>query len=1647
MHGIGRIQRDCKRRSGGGGGGQHMPATITRRTVAAGDSPLVSTVTADSFCKDGRKISVGDCALFKPPHDSPPFIGIIRRLTLGQDNNLQLGLNWLYRPAELKLGKGILLDTTPNEIFYSFHRDEIPAASLLHPCKVAFLPKGAELPTGTSSFVCRRVYDIQNKCLWWLTDQDFINELQEEVDQLLYKTRAEMHATVQPGGRSPKPMNGPMSSSQLKPGSDNAQSSVTSFPPQVKGKKRERGEQGSESIKRERSVKPDDSESILKSEISKITEEGGLVDNEGAAKLVQLMQPDRLDRKMDLISRSMLASVVAATDKFDCLDRFVQLKGLPVLDGWLQDVRKGRIVEFSNSKDGDKPVEEFLLVLLRALDKLPVNLQALQMCNIGRSVNHLRQHKNIEIQRKARSLVDTWKKRVEAEMNVIDAKSGSNQAVTWTSRSRLPEASHSGNKNPVGSSDATKSLVTQFSASKTTSIKPTSVETSIKSESLSPGPIKQASSPSSGKVGPPRVSAVGYCDVHLAKEDKSSSSSQSHNHSQSFSGKEDARSSTAVSMSSIKISNGGSRHRKSTNGGHGSSVSGGQKESPTNRNSSLHRNPTTEKLPQSALSGEKTVHVPAVEGSSHKLIVKISNKGRSPARSASGGSYEDPTIMSSRASSPVLSEKNDQPDRNSKEKTDAYRSNVTFDVNGESWQSTVLKDVLTGSDEGDGSPVAIPEEERSKTVGGDRKSAEVAKAASSSSGSELKSAKLHEASFSSMNALIESCVKYSEANTSMSLSDAVGMNLLASVATEEMSKSERVSPSISPQGESPSGEETGTGDELKSKSSPLVSSSGDLIGQNDGDGNGGKEKQLIAASTSLSEGKLHAYKSAVTEFTGDRRPTSSPSKEKTTGECFNSSCIGSQTAGDLKSDVNEKLGEMEKSAASPCSLAEKTSDGEQSKQFQEGKVVSTKTFDGVLDAELDGHGSSIVKDKVTNALISMEDLKRPVEVSASKFEGDHKNEVSRVLGVASTELKPASIVAKAEPTEGSDKEELQPTGFSRDSVARQGGQPDKIDAKNAKQVEKLNSYQEVVDTSVIEDKAIFESNLARRNLIKDEPSVENNDIPTHDPGGGLFTKEAPGVSNVAVEKLVESREFKDSGVEADRTKDCASTKGETSSSSAAAASDSASKMKFDLNEGFISDEGKYGEPINSRGLGCLSNVHIMSPLPFAVSSVSSSLPASVTVAAAAKGPFVPPEDLLRVKGEFGWKGSAATSAFRPAEPRKALDMHSCSTTISLSEASTSKHGRPPLDIDLNIADERIFDDINSQDSVLAIVSAVDHITDLVASKSKHPDSPAVHSSGGLDLDLNRVDEPNDVGQCSLSSSHRLEGVVLPSKSISSGGLPTVEVRRDFDLNNGPGVDDSSVEQPLSYQSHQGILRSQFNASSLRMNNPEMGNLSSWFAPGNSYSTMTIPSILSDCGEQPPFPITPPGAPRMLGPAAVGSPFTPDVFRGSVLSSSPAVQFPPSPFQYPVFPFGTTFPLPSATYAVGSASYIDSSSGGRLFTPPVNSQLLGHVGAVSSQYPRPYLVAVPDVNSNGAGAHNRKRSRQGLDLNAGPGAMDLDGKEESVPLASRQLSVAGSQAHADEHGMMYPVAGGLLKRKEPEGGWDNESFRFKQSSWQ
>jgi len=250
---------------------------------------------------------------------------------------------------------------------------------------------------------------------------------------------------------------------------------------------------------------------------------------------------------------------------------------------------------------------------------------------------------------------------------------------------------------------------------------------------------------------------------------------------------------------------------------------------------------------------------------------------------------------------------------------------------------------------------------------------------------------------------------------------------------------------------------------------------------------------------------------------------------------------------------------------------------------------------------------------------------------------------------------------------------------------------------------------------------------------------------------------------------------------------------------------------------------------------------------------------------------------------------------------------------------------------------------------------------------------------------------------------------------------------------------SAEPSPFSQFARSSFL-SQPAVSNLRMSNTEMGNYSAWFPSGSTYPAVAIPSIMPDRGEQP-FPIVATGGPqRLLGPNGGSNPFSSDVFRGPVLASSPAASFPSNPFQYPVFPFGTGFPPPSATFSGGSTTYVDSSSAGKVCFPA--TQFFGPAGAVSSHYPRPY-VSFPDGSNNSGAESSRKWGRQGLDLNAGPGGLELEGRDESSPLPARQPSVASSQAIADEQARMYQVAGGAVKRKEPEGGWDG----YKQSPWQ
>lgn len=1630
----------CKAMHGGGGekrkGTRHM-----WKAPARGDSSLNADVsssssssssTVKSFCKDGRKISVGDCALFKPSEDRPPYIGIIRCLTTGKENKLKLGVSWLYRSIEVKLSKGAALKAAPNEIFYTFHKDEIDAESLLHPCKVAFLPKGAELPSGISSFVCRRVYDIANKCLWWLNDQDYINDCQEEVDQLLYRTCVEMHATVQPGGRSPKPMSSPTSASQLKSVSDNLQNSASSFPSHIKGRKRERADQGSEPVKRERSMKTEDGDSgnfrhdnILKTEIAKITEKGGLVDSEGVEKLVQLMVPDRNEKKIDLASRSLLAAVIAATDKLDCLSQFVQLKGLPVFDEWLQEVHKGKIGDVIGSRDGDKSVEEFLFVMLRALDKLPVNLQALQTCNIGKSVNHLRTYKNTEIQRKARGLVDTWKKRVEAEMNMHDGKSGSGPTVYWHAKSRSSDVGHGGNRHSGSSSDvAMKSSVTQLSASKTASVKIVQGENTTRSASTSafPGPAKSVPSPASAatnlKDGQPRIAAVsGGSDLPMAnaRDEKSSSSSQSHNNSQScssdhaktggLSGKEDARSSTA--MSANKISGGSARHRKSINGFSGSTPSGGQRETGSSRNSS-HRNLTSEKISQPGLM-EKTLDGTSLEGNTPKLIVKIPNQGRSPAQSASAGSFDDPTIMNSRASSPVLPEKHDQFDHASKEKNDFYRANIGSDINTESWQSNDFKDVLTGSDEGDGSPAAVTDEERCRTGDDCKKTLEVSKAGSSSSGNENKGGNLRDASYSSINALIEG-VKYSEA-------DDVGMNLLASVATGEMLKSESLTPAGSP-------ERNTTAVEQSCASNGVVKSSEENLVRDECHSNNGVDGE-------------HQKQSPVTGDLGANDENDS-AFQASGGEAArelnkhaNACSMDLQHVTETISENNGKLND--KSIPSslgglPDSTAQEARDGDRSKQPQEEFDRGANAGE-ILDAKV-----SCVVGVEAEAAEKLSHIAVEVDVQSGNCTAEESS------GGGQTAKTPAAIFMQSDSARGKDENSVDKV--PEDFTEQKSDKADDVDAETlTSQSEKQRNECENDALTIPENKGLCSTVTG----LAAEHVEENLDVKeVHDQHAKeVLPKDSPSVRTQEVDKHLDSKVSKLTAVEAQEAEECTSTTADASSMSAVAVSEADAKVEFDLNEGLNAEDGKCGEFNSIATSGCAPTGRLISPMPFPVSSMSCGIPAPVTVAAAAKGPFVPPEDLLRSTGEIGWKGSAATSAFRPAEPRKVLEMPLGTLTSSIPDATSGKKSRVPLDIDLNVPDERILDDISSQTSARhtdsASLAADGH--DRVCSKMSSP----ARCFGGLGLDLNQVDEASEIGNCSTSSNHKVDVPIMLVKS-SLGGPPSreVNVHRDFDLNDGPTVDEFTTESSLFSQHARTSLPSQPPVSGFRLNTAETGNFSSWLpSSGNTYSAVTISSIMPDRVDQPFSIVAPNGPQRMLTPAAAGNPFGPEIYRGPVLSSSPAVpSYASAPFEYPVFPFNSSFPLPSASFSAGSTTYVYPTSGNRLCFPAVNSQLLGPSGTVSSHYPRPYVVGLTESSNSGSAETSRKWSRQGLDLNAGPGGSEIEGRDESSSLPSGQVSVASSQALAEDHARIQ-MAGGVRKRKEPDGGWDG----YNQSSWQ
>lgn len=100
--------------------------------------------------------------------------------------------------------------------------------------------------------------------------------------------------------------------------------------------------------------------------------------------------------------RSTVASTVAATENKNCHDLFIHLNGLYFIDRWLKDAQK-----HGNDTD-DIFLEESIIALLRALERLQIDNQRSSSCGIGRTVQNLVAHSSSVVRDQAKALLDRW---------------------------------------------------------------------------------------------------------------------------------------------------------------------------------------------------------------------------------------------------------------------------------------------------------------------------------------------------------------------------------------------------------------------------------------------------------------------------------------------------------------------------------------------------------------------------------------------------------------------------------------------------------------------------------------------------------------------------------------------------------------------------------------------------------------------------------------------------------------------------------------------------------------------------------------------------------------------------------------------------------------------------------------------------------------------------------------------------------------------------------------------------------------------------------------------------------------------------------------------------------------------------------------
>jgi hypothetical protein len=161
-----------------------------------------------------------------------------------------------------------------------------------------------------------------------------------------------------------------------------------------------------------------------------------------------------LSKETSFNNRSLLLTALKTTT-FNPVStkRFMETEGISILNSWLSD----------SQEQNKLPIIRSILKILRML---PITLTVLQSTRIGKSVNSLRKHPDLQIKKKALELVDRWKKLLSTVLERASSANASSPGTTSASpKERPPAVPLSSSPAPTPSSSLQKKRVATLQTS------------------------------------------------------------------------------------------------------------------------------------------------------------------------------------------------------------------------------------------------------------------------------------------------------------------------------------------------------------------------------------------------------------------------------------------------------------------------------------------------------------------------------------------------------------------------------------------------------------------------------------------------------------------------------------------------------------------------------------------------------------------------------------------------------------------------------------------------------------------------------------------------------------------------------------------------------------------------------------------------------------------------------------------------------------------------------------------------------------------------------------------------------------------------------------------------------------------------------